>query len=350
MKSPAFSVFFFSADYADASRGKFDLLLSAARFADRSGFEAVWMPERHFQPFGGIYANPAITAAALATITERISLRAGSIILPLHNPIRVAEEWAMVDHLSSGRAGVSFGSGWNVQDFVLAPDRYGARRQEIRESLEIVKALWAGRKLEFRNGVGNAACVGAFPRPLQENIPIWMTAESPETFVFAAEIGANVLTALLHQSVEAAKNNISTYRRTLEEAGFEPGSRRVTLMQHSFLGDDPGAVRAQGFDAYLRYVASNIDLQRANAQGLGGSSHTEALDLDDEDIRNLAEVAFERLSTSTGLIGTSATLRDRLDLWADMDVDEIACLVDFTDDARAVQRTLEIIAQQCGTP
>ena len=81
-------------------RDRYRLLLEGARFADRHGFAAVWTPERHFHAFGGLYPNPAVTGAALAAITERIGIRAGSVVLPLHNPIRVAEEWSVVDNLS----------------------------------------------------------------------------------------------------------------------------------------------------------------------------------------------------------------------------------------------------------
>ena len=71
----------------------------------RNGFKAVWTPERHFHAFGGLYPNPAVTSAAVAAITTRVRVRAGSVVLPLHNPIRVAEEWAVVDNLSQGRVG-----------------------------------------------------------------------------------------------------------------------------------------------------------------------------------------------------------------------------------------------------
>src|ERR1044072_8239679 len=79
-----------------------------AMFAARHGFTAVWTPERHFQAFGGLYPNPSVLSAALAMITERVQIRAGSVALPLHHPVRVAEEWSVVDNLSNGRAAISF--------------------------------------------------------------------------------------------------------------------------------------------------------------------------------------------------------------------------------------------------
>ena len=98
-----FSLFFFSGDGATAAQHKYQLLLDSVKFADQQGFAAVWVPERHFHAVGGLYPNPSVVAAALAMVTERIELRAGSVILPLHNAARVAEEWAVVDNLSGGR-------------------------------------------------------------------------------------------------------------------------------------------------------------------------------------------------------------------------------------------------------
>src|SRR4029453_18639126 len=106
-----FSLFYFANDGEVSAEDRYQLLIDGAKFADQNGFTAVWTPERHFHEFGGSYPNPSVTSAALATITERVHLRAGSVVSPLHNPIRIAEEWSMVDNFSKGRVGVSFASG-----------------------------------------------------------------------------------------------------------------------------------------------------------------------------------------------------------------------------------------------
>src|SRR5205807_1873785 len=122
LREMAFSLFYFAADAGEAPDRKYRLLLEGARFADENGFMAVWTPERHFHAFGGLYPNPAVTSAALAAITERVGIRAGSVVLPLHNAIRVAEEWSVVDNLSNGRVALAFASGWHADDFALWPD------------------------------------------------------------------------------------------------------------------------------------------------------------------------------------------------------------------------------------
>src|ERR1044072_728353 len=118
------------------NENKYHLLIEAAKYADERGFCAVWTPERHFHEFGGLYPNPALTSAALAAITKRVQLRAGSVVLPLHHPIRVAEEWAFVDNLSHGRVAVSFASGWHADDFVFVPENYADRKQLMLQQIE----------------------------------------------------------------------------------------------------------------------------------------------------------------------------------------------------------------------
>ena len=89
--SLALSIFFFSADGNSDRHDKYELVFECARLADRYGFTAVWTPERHFTPFGGLYPNPAVLGAAIATQTKHIGIRAGSVVLPLHSVIRIVE-------------------------------------------------------------------------------------------------------------------------------------------------------------------------------------------------------------------------------------------------------------------
>ncbi len=103
-----FSLMFFGGDEGKAAHDKYRTVIEAARFADAHGFAALWLPERHFTALGSLYPNPAVLHAALARETKHLRLRAGSVVLPLHDPIRVAEEWAVVDNLSEGRVEISF--------------------------------------------------------------------------------------------------------------------------------------------------------------------------------------------------------------------------------------------------
>src|SRR5260370_19881643 len=94
---------FFGGEEQNAGRDKYDFLLRAARFADEHGFSAIWLPERHFTQMGSLYPSPVVLHAALSRETKRIRLRAGSVVLPLNDPTRAAEESASVDNLSGDR-------------------------------------------------------------------------------------------------------------------------------------------------------------------------------------------------------------------------------------------------------
>jgi natural product biosynthesis luciferase-like monooxygenase protein len=151
-KSLDFSLFYFDGKGGAGDAEKYRLLIEGAKFADEHGFKAVWTPERHFHPFGGMYPNPSITSAALAMITKSVCLRAGSVVAPLHHCLRIAEEWAIVDNLSNGRAEISFASGWHVNDFALSPAQYPCRKEAMIQSIRNVQRLWKGESVPGNPG------------------------------------------------------------------------------------------------------------------------------------------------------------------------------------------------------
>src|SRR2546429_3112799 len=190
-----FSLFYFANDSGIAEDDRYRLLLDGARFADEHGFQAVWTPERHFHPFGGTYPNPSVTSAAIAATTSRVRIRAGSVVAPLHHPVRIAEEWSVVDNISRGRVGVSFASGWHATDFALNPSAYADRRTLMYERVEQVRALWRGEPIDVVDGMGNPAKVRSYPPPVQAELPVWITSVGDvETFRSAGRIRAGLLT------------------------------------------------------------------------------------------------------------------------------------------------------------
>ncbi|MCW2917943.1 MAG: hypothetical protein JWN52_6011 [Actinomycetia bacterium] len=205
-----FSLLYFANREVTDPPSEYDLLLDAARFADEHGFTAVWLPERHFHPFGGAYPNPALAASALALQTSRIRLRAGSVVLPLHDPVTVVEDWSFVDNLSRGRVDIALATGWNANDFALAPERFATRHQYTTDGIETIRDLWAGRPVDRVNGQGELTPILTYPRPVQPAPGLWLTAAAKaETFAAAGAHGTNVLTALLFQSVEELASKIA---------------------------------------------------------------------------------------------------------------------------------------------
>jgi natural product biosynthesis luciferase-like monooxygenase protein len=333
-----FSLFYFaSADGGDSAE-KYRLLIEGAKFADTHGFAAVWTPERHFHEFGGLYPNPSVTSAALATVTERIQIRAGSVVLPLHDPLLVAEEWAVVDNLSHGRAAVSFASGWHANDFVIAPQNYATRKEVMLCGIETVRRLWRGGKVRRRDGNGTEIEVGILPRPIQRELPIWVTASgSPDTFRSAGAIGANLLTHFLTQTIEQLAEKIALYRGAWKEHGHGPGTGHVTLMLHTFVGSSVDEVREKVRGPFSDYLRSSVDLWLARSPGQDIGDFTE------EELEDLVSYAFDRYFETSGLFGTPSTCLEMIARLKSIGVDEVGCLIDFGVDFDSVIASLHYL-------
>ncbi len=330
-----FSLFYFGGDEG-VGGDKYKLLMEGARFADQNGFTAVWSPERHFHAFGGMFPNPSVTSAALAMLTNQVQIRAGSVVLPLHDTLRVAEEWSVVDNLSHGRVGISFASGWHDKDFVFAPHNYAERKKVMFREIETVRALWRGETIQRQRGSGGEVGVSIHPRPVQPELPFWVTASGdPETFRMAGEAGANLLTHLLGQSVEELEAKIAIYRQAY--SGTQPA--HVTLMLHTYVGDTPQQVAERVRQPFCQYLKTSVDLMRQVVKGLGaeftGGNLTAA------DLEALIDHAFDRYFERSGLFGTAESCAQLIDRLKQIGVDEVGCLIDFGIESDRVLASLQ---------
>lgn len=342
-----FGLFYFASDSSTASSSNaYKLLLDGARFADSHGFTAVWTPERHFHAFGGLYPNPAVTSAAIAAITQNIAIRAGSVVIPLHDPIRVAEDWAVVDNLSNGRVGLSFASGWHANDFALKPENYERRREVMMESINTVLRLWAGEKITVKNGEGKDIDIAVLPRPVREKPPMWIaSAGNVETFRAAGRSGHNVLTNMLGQDIKVLATNFAAYREARREGGHA-GEGIISVMLHTFVTHDDDKARELARRPFGNYLSTSYDLVKvapwmfpAFKQPSMAGAGTSAFDpsrFDDADMAALLDHAFDRYFDTAGLFGSPARALKLVEQLKDAGATEVACLIDFGIDPQVV--------------
>jgi natural product biosynthesis luciferase-like monooxygenase protein len=296
------SLYFFGYYGAAYRDDKYDLIFETAKFADRHGFAAVWIPERHFDSFGGFSPNPSVLAAALARETRRIHIRAGSVALPLHNPIRVAEEWSVVDNLSKGRVGISFASGWHRNDFVLAPESYVNRREVMHEGIDIVRRLWRGETVSISGVDGEDVNVKLAPMPMQSELPFWLTVGTPKGSVKAGELGARFLTNFMGRSFDDVAERVKLYRETVAAHGADAG--HVTVQLHTFLSDDLERARQKAQQPLSEYLAASLALK-------GATSRTQSIDLyrlSEADRQYVFSGAYKDYVNDAGLIGNRCFL------------------------------------------
>lgn len=339
-----FGLMFFASSEEALIGDKYHLVVESAKFADQHGFSSLWVPERHFTKFGCLYPNPAVLHAALARETKHLRLQAGSVVVPIHNPIRIAEEWAVVDNLSGGRVGISFAPGWNPDDFAFFPERYQDRHKEMFSGIEIVQKLWQGESIQATNGIGNQIDLRIYPTPIQKELPVWLTAAgSPQTFIKAGEIGVNLLTHLLDQTIEQLAEKIALYRQARAEHGHAPETGVVTVMLHTFVGEDMNVVRELVRAPYCQYLKSNIGLLKNLGSSRGHSINIAAMS--PKDLDDFVNFLFERFASSRGLIGTPETCVNLLEQLDSIGVDEAACLLDFGPSADLILKHLPYLNQ-----
>jgi natural product biosynthesis luciferase-like monooxygenase protein len=353
-----FSLYYWGNDDGAGPR-KYHVLLEGAKFADQHGFRAVWTPERHFHAFGGPYPNPSVTGAAVAAVTRNLDIRAGSCVLPLHHPARVAEEWAVIDNISNGRAGLAIASGWMPEDFVLRPENAPPNNKaSMLRDIDVLRRLWRGDAVPFAMADGKMVDVRTQPRPVQAELPLWVTtAGNPETYREAARIGANVLTHLLGQSIEEVAQKIKIYRETLLETGRNPDDFQVTLMLHTLIGEDREEVRDLARKPMKDYLRSAAALIKQYAWAFPAfkkpQNAAQPLDIDlgtltPEELDDILEFAFLRYFEDSGLFGTVEDALARVEQLKAIGVTEVACLIDFGLQAERVLKALKPLAAVVG--
>jgi len=222
------------------------------------------------------------------------------------------------------------------------------------EQIDTVKKLWRGEKVAFENPMGDMVDISTLPRPVQKELPVWLTtAGNPESYRQAGAKGVNVLTHLLGQSVEEVAEKIRIYREARKEAGLDPAEGHVTLMLHTFVGESDDEVRALVREPMKDYLRSAMKIVLDFAWSFpafkrpGGSDSTP----DDIDLKSLTEeesetilnFAFDRYYETSGLFGTTETCGKMIDRCKIAGVDEIACLLDFGVETEKVMEGLPLL-------
>jgi alkanesulfonate monooxygenase SsuD/methylene tetrahydromethanopterin reductase-like flavin-dependent oxidoreductase (luciferase family) len=173
-----------------------DETLKQCLAADRLGYDSVWIPEHHFGVFGTL-PTPTTFLAYVAAQTERVKLACATVLLPCNQPLRVAEEWALLDLLSGGRAIFSAGRGYDAREYRAFEIPFEESRSRFDEELEILRKAWTEEEWTFFGKHHTVAePITVFPRSVQQpHPPVYVACFSEPTMQVAAEMGFNVIFA-----------------------------------------------------------------------------------------------------------------------------------------------------------
>ena len=195
--------------------------LSEAELVEQLGFDAIWLAEHYFTG-ECVYGDPLVFAGALAVKTKTIELGFGILELPLHNPVRVAIQTALLDNLCQGRliVGTAKGSNYNAYEYIGFGSNPDLGLEQMEEAEELLVKAWTTDNVEFKGKHYQASFPSVRPRPYQKPHPrLARACLNDESIKAMARLGRPIL--LRGRSTNATAASIRLYRDTMEEAGFD---------------------------------------------------------------------------------------------------------------------------------
>jgi alkanesulfonate monooxygenase SsuD/methylene tetrahydromethanopterin reductase-like flavin-dependent oxidoreductase (luciferase family) len=312
-------------------------LLDDAQLAERLGYHGVLLAEHHFTNYCAI-PNPLMLAAAIGQRTERIRIGTAVIVLPLHNPVRVAEDIAEADQLTGGRLEIGFGRGYAAYEFAPFGLDLDDSSASMADGLDVLEKLWSGPDVSNRDGRWPFPAITVTPRPVQRpRPPAWYACGSKQSFGTALDRGLFPFIAVGVRGREFAQE----FRRAFEEEcarrGIDPGSVQFGVQVLAHQGDSQAGVERGARAGRLMYRITNrlmAGRQRVHA-GLVDMSGTEPA----------ADVSTEQV-TSGSLVGDEQHVRRQLEWLEGMGVTDLSLNFRYGDlDSESVQRSMERVAE-----
>lgn len=227
-------------------------VLEQSAAAEDLGYDHVWLSEHHFLD-NGYCPSLLTTAAAIAARTSRIKIGTWVLLLPLHHPLRVAEDAAVVDAISGGRLILGVGLGYRIEEF----EAFGVARQDrpalIEEGVELLRLAWGAESFSYRGRHFDFEDVDVTPKPSGDGPPIWMAARGARPARRAARLRCPIALA-----AGGGRAEYDVWAEALREVGEDPDNCEVLLHTTMYAADDPDAARAE-LRPYLTEGAGGSD-------------------------------------------------------------------------------------------
>lgn len=248
----------YNTDYYPEAHGSaskyYEDILTQVELEEALGFDAVWFGEHHYSGYS--FGSPPVIAMAAAARTKRIRLGTGVSLIPLNHPIRLAEEYAMLDVLSGGRLEYGIGRGflkYSHEVMGINEDENFARYHEGAGI--IVKAWTADGPFSYDGKFWKLKDYSFFPKPLQKPYPpIYASAVvTPESAAWAGKHGFHLSTAFFVPQQSRVKDVIDVYRQSLRENGFKPEEREISGVYQMYCAPTQEQAMREGLQYAMNY-------------------------------------------------------------------------------------------------
>ena len=259
----------------------FDEWFDLVEVVEDSSFDTFWLGESHFRPDRAVLSSPLIGASAVAARTKRIQVGLAVQVLPLANPIRVAEEAAIVDHISQGRLVFGVGRSSFIESYHGYNVDYEESRPLFTESLEVIQKAWGDGPFSHEGKYYQFHDVDVVPKPLQKpHPPIRVAVESRDTFAMVGSSGFPIF--IRHQmDIPELQDLLGQYQETRHRAGFG-GPNDVILQIAAYVADTSEKARSEP-------EASTMRGRRLVLKSLSDAADEEAY----ERIKRISEAPYE---------------------------------------------------------
>ena len=302
----------------------FDDSLVLINEAEKLGVDSLWLAEYHFNP-GRVMASPITILGNVAARTENIRLGTAVILLPLANPLRVAEEIATLDLISGGRVEFGIGRGTfpNVHEGFNSP--FDESRSRFDESLEIILKAWSNETFSYNGEFYNFENVTVTPKPLQSpHPPISVGVTSVESFAVTGSLGQNMLINPSRVfTLAGLKPRIEQYHRAWEDAGHQ-GKGKVGLRIPIYLSNNAQKAYEEPMESALFSIGRLSDRTAKYAGYLGTSGDW------GQEAEVMKNMSYDDWFRDKVAYGTPEAVIDKLQYLAeDLGLDQIMFEVNF---------------------
>jgi alkanesulfonate monooxygenase SsuD/methylene tetrahydromethanopterin reductase-like flavin-dependent oxidoreductase (luciferase family) len=313
--------------------------------AEEYGLDVMWLAEIHFDKRRSLAASPLILGTAIAARTERIKIGTSVQVLPLANPLRIAEESAMLDHVSKGRLIFGVGRSGVVKTYEAMNIAYAESKDREIECLEIIQRAWQDDNFSYKGKFYDIEDVTVVPHPVQKPTPeIRVAAASIETFPMAGKSGQALFLSTRHEDVRMFKPHIDVYRKAWTDAGY-PGEAPVYLRCPGFVAKTDAAAQ----EAYRPTLMQHFQNQN---RLLSDSARRQNSPPDHprwKTAERLTEITFEEVLCGSVFIGSPDTVVEKLkDLQRDIGLSGVQLETNCAGlaDHAAEREAIRLLAQE----
>jgi alkanesulfonate monooxygenase SsuD/methylene tetrahydromethanopterin reductase-like flavin-dependent oxidoreductase (luciferase family) len=304
---------------------RYEETLAQIELADELGFETAWLAELHFHRPLSIMSAPLLVAAALARRTRRIRLGIAVNVLPLHHPVRCAEETATLDVLSGGR--MEFGAGrgalaMHFEGFNIPQDEAGER---FLESLEVIKKAWTEENFSYQGKFFTIGEVSVVPKPVQQpHPPIRVASNSPETFQRMGQLGYPIFATPVIVPMEGIRQGIATYREGLIQHGhkLDGDGHELSFMLPVYVAPRAAAGRSVPEASIMHYYRVLADLEQhpSTQRAIAANPHVK------EFLARFAQMTYDQVDNTIAAYGDPKRCLERLQaLKEEFHMGEVVC-------------------------